>query len=64
MKSQHIRVCMVGREDNNKTCVFEANDTKEIYRVPREDVTGKVIRTAWYASLFISEDGEMKVRMD
>ena len=55
---------MVGREDDNKTCVFEANDTKEIYRVPREDVTSKVIRTAWYASLFISEDGEMKVRMD
>lgn len=63
-KTQHIRVCMIGREEDNTIGVFESNDDKTIYRVPMKDVTGMVIRAAWYASLFISKDGTTKVRMD
>ena len=62
-KTQHIRVCLVDYDVDTQMCTYATNDG-EVYYVPRKDVTSKVFRVNWYASLFIEPDGTTKVRMD
>ena len=62
-KTQHIRVCLVDYDVETRMCTF-ATTGGEVYHVPRDDVTSKVFRVNWYASLFLDPTGEMKVRMD
>jgi len=63
-KYQHIRVSMERREENNKVGVFVKTDGSATFRVPMSNVTGPVQKVGWYASLFLYDDGVMKVRMD
>jgi len=61
--AQHIRVCLVDYDVDERMCTFATKDG-DAYYVPRDAVTSKVFRVNWYASLFISNDGDIKVRMD